>query len=417
VTATSLQGRLALAACAVLVDVFATACSPQTIDAVTSGDGHVAVTGMPDASRDHAVAPPDHAAVIPPDVPGYHTDGTRIVDPSGNPFRIKAVSWYGLESNFAPLGLYSLSLDTILSQVQSLGFNTLRMTWSSEMLDAGSKPMSINGNVNPDLAKLTTPLQILDEIVHRAPRFGLKVILSRHQSSAGHQDDLWYNTDFTQDRFNTDWVILAAHYVGDPTVIGCDLQSDLRDTATWGDGVAKTDWKAAAEVAGNLILHANPAVLIFVQGVEKSSDGSSYWRGGNLKDAAKHPVKLDLPNRLVYATQDFARTANDPPQGMQPLWFSDRSYPTNLEGVWTANWGYLLGGAPVFLAAFGTPNKDLSDQQWLQTLEQYIQGHDGLSFAYWALNPESSDVKGVYSDQWLSTSADIVSALQPILAP
>lgn len=401
-----LLGRLALAAAAA-------ACSPETINAVTSGDGHVAVHEIPDASRDHAVvAPPDHA--VPPNTTGYHTEGTRIVDPAGNPFRIKAVSWYGLESNFAPLGLYALSLDDILSQVQSLGFNTLRMTWSSEMLDARSKPMSINGNVNPDLAMLTTPLQILDEVVHRAPRFGLKVILSRHQSSAGHPDDLWYNGDYKQDRFFTDWVVLAAHYAGDSTVIGCDLQSDLKGIASWGDGNPDTDWKAAAEKAGNLVLQANPAVLIFVQGIEKSSDGSYYWRGGNLKDAAKYPVKLVLQNRLVYAPQDFARTAVNPPLGMQPPWFSDPSYPTNLESVWGANWGYLLGGGPVLLAAFGTPNKDTSDQQWLKALEQYIQGHDGLSFAYWALNPESSDVKGIYADNWTSTNTDIVGALQPL---
>lgn len=405
-------GRFALAACAA---AFAAACSPETINAVTSGDGHVTVHEMPDASRDHAVvAPPDHS--VPPDTTGYHTDGARIVDPSGHPFRIKAVSWYGLESNtFAPLGLYELSLDDILSYVQSLGFNTLRMTWSSEMLDAGSKPMSINENVNPDLAKLTTPLQILDEVVHRAPKFGLKVILSRHQSSAGHPDDLWYNGDYKQDRFFNDWVVLATRYAGDSTVIGCDLHNDLKGIASWGDGNPDTDWKAAAEKAGNLVLQANPAVLVFVQGIEKSSDGAYYWRGGNLKDAAKFPVKLDPQNRLVYAPQDFARAANNPPPpGPQPPWFSDPSYPRNLEGVWGANWGYLLGSAPVLLAAFGTPNKDMSDQQWLMALEQYIEGHDGLSFAYWALNPESSDVKGIYANNWTSTNTDIIAALQPL---
>jgi endoglucanase len=396
----------------------AAACSPETINAVTSGDSRVAVQGgVPDASRDHAVALPDHT-VLPPDTPGYHTDGTRIVDPSGNPYRIKAVSWYGLESDFAPLGLYALKLDDILAEVQSLGFNTLRMTWSSQMLDATSVPMSINGNLNPDLARLTTPLQILDEVVHRAPNYGLKVILSRHQSSAGHQDPLWYNDTYKQDRFNTDWVFLAAHYAGDPTVIGCDLQSDLRGVASWGDGNPATDWQAAAETAGNAILRANPAVLIFVQGIEKSSDGTLYWRGGNLRDAANHPVKLVPMRQLVYATQDFARTANDPPPGTQPpLWFSVQSYPSNLQNVWDANWGYLLGGAPVLLAAFGTPSKDVVDQQWLSALEQYIEGHDGLSFAYWALNPESSDVKGIYAANWTSTNPDIVSALDPILKP
>jgi endoglucanase len=398
--------RIALASSAIAVAIAAVACSPETVNAVTSGDGHIAVHEMPDASSDHAV--------VPPDTPGYHTAGTRIVDASGNPIRIKAVSWYGLEKDFAPLGLYALSLDDILMQVQSLGFNALRMTWSSQMLDATSKPMSINGNVNPDLAKLSTPLEILDEVVRRAPNYGLSVILSRHQSSAGNQDDLWYNDQYDQARFVRDWMTLAMHYAGNATVIGCDLQSDLRGNASWGDGNAATDWQAAAEKAGNAILQVNPAVLIFVQGIEKSSDGSYYWRGGNLKDAAKHPVKLILPKQLVYAPQDFPKTADNPPPGMTLAYFSDSTYPMNLQGIWQANWGYLLGTAPVLLAAFGTAYQDPSDKVWLDALERYIEGEPGLSFAYWALNPESMDVKGVYADGWTSTNPDIVGALAPI---
>jgi hypothetical protein len=102
------------------------------------------------------------------------------------------------------------------------------MTWSSETLDPRSTPMSINGVENPDLVTLKTPLAILDEIVQRAPEFGLNIILSRHQSSAGHQDPLWYNAEYSSDQFVADWKKLATRYAGNPTVIGCDLQNDLR---------------------------------------------------------------------------------------------------------------------------------------------------------------------------------------------
>ncbi|HVW26901.1 MAG TPA: cellulase family glycosylhydrolase [Polyangiaceae bacterium] len=389
-------------------------CSARTIDAVTAGDAHPAIAReIPDASGDQGSR--DQGPVA--DVPGYHTDGTRILDPSGNPFRIKAVSWYGLEgNNFAPLGLYQLSLDDILSAVHSLGFNTLRMTWSSEMLHTTNKPGSINQNVNPDLFQLTTPLAILDEVVDHAARYDLKIILSRHQSSAGHQDALWWNSDYSPDQFIADWVTLAAHYNGNPTVIGCDLQNDLRGDATWGDGNADTDWKAAAEAAGNAILtRANPAVLILVQGIEKSSDGTYYWRGGNLKDALAHPIKLVSQKQLVYAPQDFPQTANNPPDGKTPPWFTDATYPANLPGVWDANWGYLLGSSPVLLAAFGTAYEEDSDKTWLTAIESYIQGHAGLSYAYWALNAEPSDVNGIYMNDWTSMNPDLVKALQPIL--
>jgi endoglucanase len=209
--------------------------------------------------------------------------------------------------------------------------------------------------------------------------------------------------------------MLAARYAGNATVIGCDLQSDLKGMATWGDGNSKTDWRAAAESAGNAILRANGAVLIFVQGVEKSSDGSYYWRGGNLKDAAAHPIQLVIPDRLVYAPQDFPKTAQNPPQGMPPPWFSDSMYPGNLEGIWDANWGYLRTRGPVLLSAFGTAYTDPSDKTWLDTLEHYIEKNTNVSFAYWALNPESADVKGLFTDDWSGTNTNLVNALEPIL--
>ena len=400
-TSCGLGGIAALA----LVFVF-TGCSPETVNAVTRGGTRVA-SETRDASGDR---------IAVPDGSGYRSDGSGIVDPSGNPFRIKAVSWYGLEQDFAPQGLYAQNLDVILGLIASSGFNTVRLTWSSQTLDPTSKPSNINLNVNPDLANVS-PLELLDKIVARAGAHDLKIILSRHQSSAGTQDDVWFDAQYPTKRFIDDWVTLASRYANTQTVIGCDLQNDLRGVATWGDGNPSTDWRAAAESAGNAILGVNATVLIFVQGIEKASDGSYYWRGGNLKDAQAHPVNLVHPDRLVYAAQDFPRTALNPPQGMAPPWFSDPSFPENLPtSVWRQYWGYQLDSGPVLLSAFGMGlGQDPTDAPWLNALGQYIDDNPGLSFAYWALNPDENDVKGVLSD-WSTVNTDVVNALQPILS-
>jgi endoglucanase len=53
-------------------------------------------------------------------------------------------------------------------------------------------------------------------------------------------------------------------------VIGNDLRNEPRAdnhrhlTPTWGTGNIKTDWKIAAQRAGNYILSVNPRLLIFV---------------------------------------------------------------------------------------------------------------------------------------------------------
>ena len=319
---------------------------------------------------------------------GYHTRGTSIVDAGNNVVYLKAVSWYGLEGDkYAPHGLQYREMSSVLDQIKRLRFNAVRITWSSELFDAGKTPTSIDFTLNPELAGLSGP-EIMDKLVVEAGARGLKVILSHHQTSATlPQAPLWYDGTYSDARFIEDWKNVAGRYAGNTTVVGCDLHTDLRAPATWGDGNAGSDWRAAAERAGNAILDVNPDVVVFVEGLE-TFGSSSYWRGGNLQGVASSPVRLNRPGRLVYATQDFSRTVLDPPPG-GARWFSDPTYPKNLEGVWDTNWGNVLKtGVPVFLASFGTPytKDDTSDKQWLAALTAYIAKHD-LSFAYWALNP------------------------------
>jgi endoglucanase len=45
--------------------------------------------------------------------------------------------------------------------------------------------------------------------------------------------------------------------------------------------VQATDWRLAAERAGNAVPAANPDWLITVEGIDCYS-GDCYWRGGNL---------------------------------------------------------------------------------------------------------------------------------------
>ena len=51
--------------------------------------------------------------------PGFfHTQGSQIVDSSGNPVRLTGVSWFGMEtSTFAPHGLDKRTLGSMLDQI------------------------------------------------------------------------------------------------------------------------------------------------------------------------------------------------------------------------------------------------------------------------------------------------------------
>ncbi len=351
--------------------------------------------------------------------PGYlSTSGARIVDAAGNPVRLTGLSWFGLETpNYTVHGLWSRSLGSMLDQVKSLGYNTLRIPYSNQLFEPSSVPNGIDYSKNPDLVGLDG-LQILDRIVAGARDRGLRIVLDRHRIQSDHQSPLWYDDAqcwaagaCSEARWISDWQMLAARYAGDPTVIGVDLHNEPHGAATWGDGNEATDWRLAAERAGNAVLAVNPNLLVFVEGVENAGGATSWW-GGNLRNAGAAPVRLSVPNRLVYSAHDYPATVY--PQ----TWFSDPSYPANLPGVWDAAWGYLVkqGIAPVWIGEFGTKDVDPSDQQWFSSITSYLAAN-GVSFAFWCLNPDSGDTGGILQDDWTTVEAQKQALLAPILAP
>jgi hypothetical protein len=121
---------------------------------------------------------------------------------------------------------------------------------------------------------------------------------------------------------------------------------------------------------------------------------------------------LNVPNRLVYSPHEY------PASVFPQSWFSAPNYPANLPGVWDHFWGYLnnSGTAPVLIGEFGTRYQTTSDQQWLQTLAQYI-GNNQLNWMFWALNPNSGDTGGILLDDWITVSAPKQSILSGIQFP
>lgn len=342
--------------------------------------------------------------------PGYlHTQGAKLVDADGNEVTLTGINWFGMETtNYAPHGLWMRSLDALLDQIAALGYNMIRLPFCSQLFDPGSKPNGIEANA---ALNGLSGLGIMDKVVAGAKKRGLKVILDRHRPDANAQSALWYTDKYSEQRWIDDWKMLAAHYQGNSTVIGFDLHNEPHNPATWGDDKMDTDWRLAAERAGNAVLAVNPDLLIVVEGIQNYGS-SGYWWGGNLRAAADFPVRLEVAERLVYSPHDYPSSVN--PQ----TWFDDPAYPDNLPKLWSDTWGYLAEQdiAPIWIGEFGTKDQTSSDQEWLSTLTGYVQQHQ-LSFAYWCLNPNSGDTGGILQDDWKTVNQSKQAALQPLLAP
>jgi endoglucanase len=373
--------------------------TPTNADAPAIADPSP-IDGPPPSDSPATVASPLGAGPL-------RTNGGNIVDANGRVVHITGVNWFGLEtSTFAPQGLWARRLNDMLDQMVLAGFNTIRLPYSDQLFDSTSIPNGIDFQKNADLQGLTG-LQIMDQVIQRAGERGIKVILDRHRPTAAGQTELWYSDHVSEQRWIDDWVFLGSRYRGNPTVIGADLHNEPHGGATWGDGNPRTDWRAAAQRAGNAVLQANPDWLIFVEGIEHQGD-DWYWWGGNLSLAGQLPVELAVPNKLVYEAHDYG------PGVSSQKWFQAYDFPQNLASLWYSHWGYLklTGVAPVLIGEFG--GRSVGDDReglWQRSLVTYLQ-LNGFDYTYWCWNPNSGDTGGVLQDDWTTVDQAKLSILR-----
>ncbi len=336
-----------------------------------------------------------------------HTSGSKIYDSSNRVVNLSGLNWFGLETaNNVPHGLWSRSWQSMLDQIKSLGYNVIRLPFSNAVLQAGVMPNSIDYTLNPDLVNLTS-LQIMDKIIAGAGQRGIKVILDNHRSTPGggpESGGLWYTNGYSESGWIADWQMLANRYKNNDTVIGVDLRNEPYG-GCWGCGDLSKDWRLAAERGGNAVLAVNPNLLIFVEGVA-TYNGQSTWWGGNLMGAGDFPVRLNVPDRLVYSPHEYPQTV-----AYQP-WFADPTYPNNMPAIWDHSWGYLTKQniAPIMVGEFGSNLQTSSDQQWFQAFQAYIK-QNALGWTLWSLNPDSGDTGGLLADDWKT----VVQAKQDVL--
>ncbi|MDP1748666.1 MAG: Calx-beta domain-containing protein [Reyranella sp.] len=351
------------------------------------------------------------------------TSGNQIVDAEGHSVQIAGVNWFGFESsNLAPHGLWTRGYQSMMDQMVDLGFNTIRLPFSSEMLHSTAAPNGIDFAKNPDLQGLSA-IQIMDKIVDYAGQVGLKIILDHHRSDSGpgtSPNGLWYDAQHSDAQWVSDWQMLAARYANTSTVIGADLHNEPYN-GTWGGGGAN-DWAAAAERAGDAIGTVNPNWLVFVEGVG-TYQGQNYWWGGNLMGVKDRPIDLAIDNKLVYSPHDYPHSVYAQP------WFEGDNFAAGLPAKFDQMWGYIYkeGIAPVYIGEFGTNLTDPKDAPWLEAITSYISGdldnngtHDlpagkqGVSWTFWSWNPNSGDTGGILANDWNTVNQAKMAYLTPI---
>jgi endoglucanase len=433
----------------------------------------VSMTGWAVFSRNTQATP----TPPPPEGYGYWSaSGPVIRDSLGRPVRIAGVTWFGAESStWVPGGLDFQPYTKIMNLVKKLGYNTIRLTFSNELWERDPivhRWVAANPSFRGKRA-----WTVMDAIVAYAGKIGLKIIFDDQRSVAAPADPahpgrvsaldepLWYTpncrprhsaawTCYPQSAWLHDWEAIARHYRGNDAVIGFDLRNEphtdgllatrrvkrldpacrtkrlqyfcdwdvyiyLHNGATWGpfDGrdIPATDWRLAAEKAGDAVLKINNSLLIFVEGLQLYPDQSgrqpvgglqscgsggrlgcvdSYWWGGILKQVRQYPVVLSEPSQLVYSPHEYG------PRKVKKQWFANMTYKS-LAGVLYQQWGFITQTptapytAPIFLGETGTCTNHFycyrtqaqgNQARWLHLLVRYLKFHPNVGWSLWALN-------------------------------
>lgn len=356
------------------------------------------------------------------------TSGRWIVDAEGQRYKIAGVNWYGAESeDFVVGGLDEQPLRALATRIRELGFNTVRIPWSNELVERNPRVDPTLVEANPELAGKRA-LEVLDETIDALAEQGLAIILVNHVSDAiwcCNEDDgngLWFNERYPEDVWVAHWRLMAYRYAEQPAVVAAELRNELRRTCTSGEsgsceqahwgGDDRLDWRRAAVRAGNAVLGANSDLLIVVDGLQYAAD---------LTGAHRQPVQLELDRRLVYAAHDYG------------FFYQAETSEAALHRRLGEQWGFLLQQnkpytAPVIVTEFGTCTDGRDDcggpPHWFRSFLRYLKRGD-IDWVYWPLNGTMSsgasrrrgarDFYGLLAPDWHTpASPEVMSALEAV---
>jgi endoglucanase len=337
--------------------------------------------------------------------------GGHVYDSAGKRLQLKGINWFGAETaDHTVHGLWARNLDDMLGQMQTLGFNAVRLPFCPATVH-GAPTNSINTTLNPDLAGLNGQ-QVFDAVIAKLEKRGMYYLLDHHRPDCAAISELWYTGSYTEAQWIADLQFVADRYKANPHFLGMDLKNEPHGAATWGGSSPATDWNSAAERAAAAVLAKAPDALIFVEGVARddycTATSAGAWWGGNVGPQACKPLAIPA-NRLVLSPHVYG------PDVSEQDYFQVPGFPGNMPPIWDAHFGSLAAaGYAVIIGETGGKygTGDPKDKTFQDALIAYLEQRGMFDMFYWCWNPNSGDTGGILEDDWLSVRTDKMALLQ-----
>ena len=342
--------------------------------------------------------------------PPLRASGRYIFDANGTRVKLASINWYGASDEFNVTGgLDVRHRSEIAATIRRLGFNSVRLPYSDEMVMSNPLIASKRLAANPDLHGKRA-LDVYEAVVTALSDAGIATIVNNHNTQSTWFtgmtlcDATWHNdylpSSFcrvrqTEEQWIEHWETVMARLVDIPLVIGADLRNEVHGfygTVSW------SSWAQACERVGERLLKMQPSWLMFVEGLSSANDVSG---------AKKRPVAYSVPERVVYSAHVYAWSGWG---SLSP--FNKRKYPSFREEM-QRNWAFLLESntAPVWVGEFGVgASAEKGDRHYWDNLMRYLAEVDA-DWGYWALNPRKPhgneyESYSILGDDWKSEIRD-----------
>ncbi|KAH6682109.1 glycoside hydrolase superfamily [Plectosphaerella plurivora] len=270
-----------------------------------------------------------------PPLPLSSDDGW-ILDADGNRFPFVGINWPGHEEAMIPEGLQYQSIASIVSRVSETGFNSVRLTFATEMVDDildrggdvslraslttalgaenGTRVLDSILEHNPSFDADTTRLEVFDAVAAELARRDILVHLDNHVSKAGWCCDAsdgngwWGDEHFNASSWVRGLAYMAEHGKGRwSSFSSIGLRNELRQGPSGGEAYTWQTWKDRMLQAAETIYAANPDLLIFFGGRFFSFDLSGAVTGTSTSEPDFRFSVSELPfaKRFVFEQHQY----------------------------------------------------------------------------------------------------------------
>ncbi|RDW61149.1 cellulase family protein [Aspergillus mulundensis] len=253
-----------------------------------------------------------------------------ILDSTDTPVTFAGVNWPGAGEAMIPEGLQYASIHSTLAKIKSIGMNTIRLTFPTQLVDeiyAKAADTSIHDSLitalgstngtrvfgqivahNPGITTATTRLQAYDLVAAAAAEMDIYVHLDNHISRAmwccnADDGNTWFgDADFNVSNWKRGLAFMAAHAASWETFTSIGLRNELRQPPREIAGYPYTweTWYSHMTDAADIVHAANSDALIFLSGLNYDTTLAPIPTGADLGNGTRFDLRdFEYKDKLV----------------------------------------------------------------------------------------------------------------------